>query len=790
MNAGACIRLVTLLCFFQAARALAQEACVDGCRFPDYPDIQFRLGEGFIAKGAEVSVTHMGFLHKGAYNNDGSIQSVGLPTLVGELYFLDPVTGREMFLFKNQVEGVTHQNDSGKVVSLGNFPKGAPIVFRFKNTSGPENKRFDRFTGSNETGVHDFTGDPVLQTLFINGKPKPRSGGFWNWSGEDHYQWAVAGMVPGTDVKQFQFEDLDDRRFNDIVFRVSGVGLTSENFKLEPPAILDTREQDGRVRIAIQNSAASVNRDARILYTLDGTLPTFDAFGTPTGSTKAYESTFVIERSATIRALAWKPGTADADGNTVRYDPSDIVTDSFEVTRKRWSTPVATPHGGAFLDPVSVALAQTEGARMYYVICEAGTACPAPTAASRAYSGTSLTISPGQTLKVIASQAPNDDSEVAEFLFHPEYRVVDAQYLDRDSDGRIETARIPLKGKPALLPAGVLLEDPFGHGAKREVPGADLAWETPDRSVVIARFAAKPFEPGTGFPTAPYGAFKAGMDGYETGPFLIRDGAGPVLLSAEAEISLDSGSYKRLKVRFSEPLLEAGRTGALPFVIKRRLEDVSGALAVSEAAALEDGVYLYTFTSPVFPVPGDSARASPSARDGVGNASGTGRFVEVRGKRLLLASRIKVSGGGCARSGRISDPTPRKIPIKVFEPVPEKTGATCSDGLPAIKVSTRWPFAFDLRYFNTLGEFVNAARGEVSGSMLQGIAPDALGNRTVGLQWYPVDARGAQAGTGAYIVQGSVTIGPEAAKDFFQGLPVTVQPATEKFRIRFGYIRE
>jgi hypothetical protein len=818
MKSGNLVKWIGLFCVLAASRGHGQEACLDGCKYPDYPGITFTLGEGFLAKGGDVTVTHMGFL-RSAYNNDGSVQPVGLPTLIGELYFENPVTGQEVYLFKNQNDGPTHVNDSGKVIDLGNFPKGAPIVFKYKNITGAPNKMFDRYTGPNDGGAYDFNSDPVLKSMFVNGKPKPMSGGSWNWAGVDRFQWAVAGMVPGTDVKQFQFEDLDDRRFNDIVFRVSGVSLTSETFALEPPALTDGHAANGDILVTLANSQAAANQGAKILYTDDGSVPAFDALGNPTGSTKEYTGVIQSGKAVTIKALAWKKSTVNGNGDSTKYAPSPVVSGSYAIARHQWAKPTATPPGGAFTGSVSVALSQSEGAKMYYRLCAVGAVCDAPTAVSTAYPGSPLTLTGLQVLKVIAIQAPNDNSDVAEFVFSPVYKASDAVYLDRNGDGRIETARIAFPDAPTALPASVFLEDPFSPGKKTEVKTADLKWDSATHAVLWADLGATPFAAGTGFRTGPFGAFKPGGDGFDTQAFAIRDGAGPMAVSAEALVSLDSGSVQSLVVRFSEALQDPGRTGALPFRVKRGGEDITGNLQVTGVEILPGNAYRYTFASAVFPLPGDSLKATPLALDGNGNASNMAGWLEVQGKKLSITARIDASGGGCVRGRAITDAKPLAIPLSVIIPRSLSHASGCAEasetihcldcltqewkradprrpdeaGMPVgpeIKVTTQWPFTFDLNFFNTLGEFVNSAKGEVTEEMLRAVTADARGNKIVSLQWYPVSAKGAQVATGAYIVKGMVAVKPDRAKDLLQGVPVDLQPVSRSVLIRFGYVRD
>jgi hypothetical protein len=905
-RAGAVPTLLLLLGSLAPASVRAQEACLKGCGYPGYPGMVFTLGDGFVAKGGEVKVTHMGFLGQ-VYNNDGiTPRKVGVPNYIGELSVIDPVTGEDKFLFRNQKDWITHENDSGTVISLGIYPKGAPVVFRYVNVDGKETsyKTFNRYSGDNVAGTYDFNADPVLKNLAINGKPKPVSGGSWNWEGLNHNLWAVAASVPGTDQKQFHFEDADDRIFNDIVFRVSGVALVSETFRLQVPAISGTANPDGSHRVSIANAADAVSKDSRLFYTTDGSVPEVDSLGAPKGATREYLSPIAVTATSTITAIAWKK-TVDNGGNVTRFTPSGPVSQTFTVPRLQWSKPTATPPGGDSKGTVSVTLAQAEGARIHYRLCDPGSVCDAPTAANPAYTGAPIVLTEGKTIKAIAIQSPRDNSEVAVFTFTVTrlqwsmptatppggrttgtvnvtlaqaegaaihyrlcdagavcdaptsadaayagaplvvtggkvlkaiavgagrdnsavavftfslaYTVADAVYLDRNGDGRIDAARITLNGPAPALPAGISLEDPFNPGKRKAVAAPGLRWDSALPSVLWAEFPESPFLAGTGFAPRTYGAFDKGGEGYPTEAFTIRDGAGPVIVSAESEISLDSAGAHRLLVTFSERLGSA--TGAFPFVIKRGGASIESGMEISGMEQLSDKSYRYTFRSPIFPVPGDSIKATPLAVDGLGNASGMNAFLEIGGKRPSVSARIEVTGGGCVKGGPVPNAKALEIPVSVVLPsATAPASGSCGEiretpvcldcltpdwkaadparpdaaGIPAgpeIKVTTRWPFTFDLAYFNTLGEFVNHARGEVTARMLESVKADASGEKTVALRWYPVSADGNQAATGAYVVKGSVATKAGVDRETLPGVPVQVASTTQKVLVRFGYLR-
>jgi hypothetical protein len=72
--------------------------------------------------------------------------------------------------------------------------------------------------------------------------------------------------------------------------------------------------------------------------------------------------------------------------------------------------------------------------------------------------------------------------------------------------------------------------------------------------------------------------------------------------------------------------------------------------------------------------------------------------------------------------------------------------------------------------------------------MLAGAPVDAEGNRVIGLMWYPVSEKGAQAGTGVYIAQGTFTTLAGTTKGS-QGETVNLSGTKKSIQARFGYLR-
>lgn len=97
-----------------------------------------------------------------------------------------------------------------------------------------------------------------LGQVYNNEGISPRKVGVPNYIGE------LTVLDPVTGEKQFHFEDADDRIFNDIVFRVSGLALTSETFQSQPPAFSSNKEASGNYERRIANSSVETNPGSRL----------------------------------------------------------------------------------------------------------------------------------------------------------------------------------------------------------------------------------------------------------------------------------------------------------------------------------------------------------------------------------------------------------------------------------------------------------------------------------------------------------------------------------------------
>ena len=137
----------------------------------------------------------------------------------------------------------------------------------------------------------------------------------------------------------------------------------------------------GEVQEGAAVTITCATEGASIYYTIDGTTPT-------TSSTK-YTGAITVNSAMTINAIAAKEGN---------YTNSEVATANFTIKeREVVATPVFSPAGGEFYEPVSVEIScATSGATVYYT-----TNGSTPTAASTKYTG-AITVSSTTTIKAIA----------------------------------------------------------------------------------------------------------------------------------------------------------------------------------------------------------------------------------------------------------------------------------------------------------------------------------------------------------------------------------------------------
>ena len=778
-NACGSILPALLICLCAHARAQVNPDIYylpDQAPFTPYAQIPLLLGNGFTATGSNLTVTLVG-------NDAGN---------TGYMYFVDPKTGQNRFLFSNK-------DPEGTTVDLGIFPEGAPVVFLYvadKTTLTPK-----KYTGANQVGTYDFDAIPALAGLFVNHKAMPVSPEI-NDKGD--HRWAVSARVDCTRVV-FGFEDVrnGDYDYNDIVFTVTGVHLDTES-KLPSPVLAGkTAFRDSSV-VSLAPGAGSP-ATARLFYTLDGTAPAVNAAGVPAGSTKEYLAPVTLAQDAVLKAIAWHANTVlDSCGRLQVFTSSDAVTGNY--TRMPvLAAPTFTPPDGTMWVPgIAAVLSQAIGAEIHFVICDLKLPCADPDSSNPVYT-VPLTLAHPALIKARAYKAGYVESAVASAQYALTLSVLAAAYLDRDGDGRIDAARIRLGAVPDRLPAEIALQDPIAKGAPLVVAADHLTADPGNLGVLLADFSDRPFVFGTGFAAGAYGSFPSGPEPYPAAAFTVLDSVGPVIVSADAD-PRQAGGPDGLRVVFSEDMRIELAGKAFPYsALHAGGREFAPSVTVSGGTLPDKRTVAYTLVAGTGPQPGDSLQslAHMALGDDKGNRSGMAYHILIGGRIPITAQ-----GGGFIRA----DPIPNAVPIAnnvtlvVPADLPGGRAGECLDCStgdwrrldparpavfpkgPEITVRSKGGFAFDLTFFDHFGHIVNHAKGKVPDAMLQTAPVDSLGYKVAALRWYPVSESGNQAGTGVYIAVGTIFT-ESSVQTGTHGETIRMTGGSESLRVRMGYLR-
>ncbi|MEO6095404.1 MAG: FN3 associated domain-containing protein [Fibrobacteria bacterium] len=743
--------------------------------FP-YKDIPLLLGDGFTAEGGSISVKLIG--------NDADDR--------GDLYFVNPLTGNESLLFSNK-----DTNHPTKV--LGTFPKGTPIVFKYRTDVAEANT----YTGSNQPGFYNFDSDPALKGLAINHQPLPVSDFAVR---NNDKRWAVAGRYNTTTVV-FGFEDQQTSRpdFNDIVFLMTGVGLDTE-VKLKPPVISGTTpfKDKTTVTIALPSNATG---GEKIFYTTNGSTPTFSDQGLPTGATLQYAGPFDVTANTTVMAVTWKANETGA-----KYTASDAATAVF-TKLGALDAPVSSPAGGvtSWSEGLAITLTQAQDGEIHYVLCDpAAASCADPTQASPQYvKGKPVVLTRPTIIKAIAYKTGSVESPILAAPYLLSLQVVSAVYLDENGDGRIDAARIVLGSKTSEAPDKLTLDNPIGGGPGVTLTKAQMTVDPANPTVVWARFPDQQFPFGTSFPEKQYGHIPAGSDVYPAQDFIVGDSVGPVVVSAQATPPTAT-EPATLKVVYSEDVQIDVNSKDFPFNIKRSVGvDPNGQVKVDKVVKQGNNTYEYVMVAGAdrYPIDGDSLKllSNGAVKDTHGVSSNMKTYVGVKGAPSSLQVVITIKLDTAVSGSPIPDPRIVAIPISVYSDAATQV-STCLDCRttewsksdpqrpasfptgPKITIKTRGAFSFDLAFFDHFGHFVNRAKGTVSEAMLAGLPVDAQGNNLVTLMWYPVSDKGAHVATGVYIARGTFTTLAGTSKGP-QGETVNLSGMKTPITARLGYLR-
>lgn len=467
-------------------------------------------------------------------------------------------------------------------------------------------------------------------------------------------------------------------------------------------------------------------------------------------------------------------------------------------------TPVATPAGQAFRGSLPVSLASsTLGASIHFTID--GTL---PTASSPLYTPETLTLSGNTTLKAVAVMTGFRTSEVmTEVYTKIMAKALAGWYLDKDGDGRIETAVIRFDSNISVPPKAITFTDPFA----RANPLAPVAQAAGPGGTII--YTLPPFAAGTGFAAEALAAIVAELE-FATQTVVMSDSVGPVakvVKSFPVAAIQGTGADRAasVEIEFSEPVPLDPASLVFPLEIKRGVGLVVDAeVKVASVETLSPARYRFTFApNSKYPVLGDSARL-PTARpvmDAAGNRSDMRYFVPVTGEPARADADLNV---------RLTDPITRSSQVVILRaisnPVVVHGDRTCVNcgalgsvlptqepvklgGLgPTWNVKTKFPFTYSMAFYDNLGQFVNRAQGEVSPQDFEKLRlTETVGDSVlVQLTFLPVAHDGRALGTGAYIMRGVMRIHDQTGIKGSQGETITLVPTERTLVSRFGYVRE
>ncbi|MDB5048790.1 MAG: fibro-slime family protein [Fibrobacteres bacterium] len=402
-----------------------------------------------------------------------------------------------------------------------------------------------------------------------------------------------------------------------------------------------------------------------------------------------------------------------------------------------------------------------------------------------------------------------DDYRNLAFFKQP-IAVKKAWYLDKDGDGRIESAVVEFTGEAGTLPDRLefAITDPTGASASAGALAADgtIARDAGSKDRARVTFAV-PFPFGITSIANSGGVGR--VHGQADVPILeasfpVEDSVAPVVFSAEAVEPDSLFPVKRIRVTYSENAqVPLGSKTALVF--KREGGEIpAGQVLIEHMERTGDREYVFYLdpASEVLPVSGDSVSINPDGetRDAAGNTPAYKLFRKLDGafpKTPPLDLFVTFPNGSRENPSSGAEPGPDQavfIPVgKDGAPLPGSGIGKCGgcqadrNGTfvgPIFNMETPGPMAYAFKIFSNLGEFVAEGTGRIEADDLPrlgktgGIAGVKYQARVV---WTGRTADGGKAGTGAYILTAVLRTDTD--------LKTGAQPKTETRKTVFGLLR-
>ncbi len=529
---------------------------------------------------------------------------------------------------------------------------------------------------------------------------------------------------------------------------------------------------------------------AIILYTTNGSDPdTVEG-----GATKKYLAPITVGTTMTIKARATK----------AMQLPSSIATFEFkETAAPKVATPVATPPGAGqtafnFMSgPLAVTLSDaTADASIQYSL-DGGAAV----------AGTAVSIAKTTVLKAWATKTgsyPSDTLTVT-FTFTPPVAVSKAYYQDLDGDGRIETVIVQFEKDIPNMPdkIGLKLSDETGRTQDKTPGKGEIAFAAGSASKLIVTLKDPFLFGATSVTNRDVSGHLFPQDNIPLvdNNFAIDDSVPPVVFTAHVQEPDSANPEKRITITLSEAA-EMPLTSQTVLVWKHiGAEVTSDKVRISHMQKTGDRTYVVYVDSNslVLPILGDSVAlvTGGEIKDGSGNVPAHKTFKVIEGDRpsskpadifvtFPNGTKDKASDGPEAQGNVVFIPMNESGVALTGNAADGKCTGSCFTGDagryvgPVFHIVTPGPVSYDFTIFNNVGEFLAKGHGYLNAADLAQMHR-ASSKYTARVVWTGHATDGRKAGTGAYILQSTLT----TDADERTGAP----KGTTRKRITFGLLR-
>ncbi|MDE5574102.1 MAG: chitobiase/beta-hexosaminidase C-terminal domain-containing protein [Bacteroidales bacterium] len=201
------------------------------------------------------------------------------------------------------------------------------------------------------------------------------------------------------------------------------VGSDVETYSLTATTVANPTltEAAGEVESGTVVKIEDADDYALILYTMNGTVPSFDRMMTGDDDVYTYDDEDGIEitEDVTVNVIAY---TASGMSEMRDWFGSDMVTVAYTVAAAAIPAPVITPNGGAVVAGTEVTIAAASGSTVdkFYYTTDGST----PTAASTEYSSENpIIVNAAMTLKAIGVQTVTDGDDLVSAVATAEFTI-------------------------------------------------------------------------------------------------------------------------------------------------------------------------------------------------------------------------------------------------------------------------------------------------------------------------------------------------------------------------------